>query len=269
MRIIKNTLRWIRIIFSFCLFILIDYFWWMIRYARNKDKYPFSLRFKRVSAIMRRGIKAFGIKLYVEGQENIPDTASYFVSNHQGAVDPVIYFGGIGIPFSFVAKKEVAKIPFVGKCCKCIDSVFLPREDLKKSLKLMLQIEKSLTEKKHHWMIFAEGTRNRDPLSNTLEMHHGSFRPAMKAKAPIVPCCIYGTFRLLMSKPVFDHYPVQIKFLKPLMPEEYENLSTEEVAKIIRDRIATEVSYNMVKKDNELMIELGNEFNPYFLGHTI
>lgn len=259
-----------KIVFGFCLFILFDYFWWMIRYAKNKDKYPFSLRFKRVSAIMRRGIRAFGIKLFVEGKENVPEDASYFVSNHQSAIDPVIYFGGIGIPFSFVAKQEVGKIPFVGKCCKCIDSVFLPREDLKESLKLMMQIEKSLKAKQHHWMIYAEGTRNRDPLSNLLPMHHGSFRPAIKAKAPIVPCAIYGSFRLLISKPVYESYPIQITFLKPIMPEEYEGKSTEEVAEMVRDRISQEVIYKMVAKDAVLMKELGNvKANPYFLGHTI
>lgn len=265
---IKNVFRWIGFCLLFGPALLWAYFAWMIRYSRHPEKYPFELRYKKVFKIMNFAVRKYHVNIHVEGEENIPDTPSFYCCNHQSAVDPVVLTSVFPHHYSFVAKVEVKKIPIIGRCCTCIDGLFLPREDLKESLRLMMKLQKSFENKEHDWVIFPEGTRNRDPLSNPLEFHHGTFRPAMKAGVPIVPCAVYGSFRLFEPR-VLKQYHFQVKYLKPIMPEDYAGKTTEEVANMVRLAISKEISYNMIRKDIEYMKEVDPKDDHFRLGKTI
>ena len=57
-----------------------------------------------------------------------------------------------------------------------------------------------------------------------------------------------------------------MKFLKPIYPEEYENLSTEEVAKIIQSRIQKELTFSIREIDHDEMMKYNKKkyrFNWY------
>ena len=74
------------------------------------------------------------------------------------------------------------------------------------------------------------------------DMHHGSFRPAVKAKVPIVPVASFGSNILLKEKPIYKTYPIIFSFLKPIYPEDYEGMKTEEIAKMVQSCIQIEIS---------------------------
>lgn len=242
---------------------------YLFRYSgRNRKKYPIEKRFKKTYQLMKVAEKYCGIVPHLEGVENIPNEVCYFVSNHQSSTDPIIFFLASKKPVSFIAKKEVKKIPIIGRCIRANDGVFLPREDLKESFKTMLKVQQSLENKENSWVIFAEGTRNRDSLKNLLPFHHGSFRPVIKAKVPIVPCVIYGTFRIADKNCALKKFPVQVHFLKPIMPFEYENKSTHEVATMVRDLINEEIAYRMIPKDVTYIKELDPHYDLLKLGKT-
>ena len=101
-----------------------------------------------------------------------------------------------------------------------------------------------------NWIIYPEGTRNRDVMHPLKMFHHGTFRPAVKAGAPIVPVATYGTFRVLKRKPTYKKYPVYIKFLDPIYPEEYKDMSTIEIANLCQARIQRVVSFELRQKDH-------------------
>ena len=92
----------------------------------------------------------------------------------------------------------------------------MDRDDLKQSLKIMLKIQDMLL---HHEpidvVIFPEGTRNKQgDLSKTLPYHHGSFRPAFKAKSPIDVFMITGDEKVLTYKNNIKKFDVNIALLK-------------------------------------------------------
>lgn len=240
--------------------IIISYFGWMLSCSRKNTKKPIEIRYKKARKICNKASHALKLDVLVEGQENIPDEVCCFYSNHMGAADPLLYFKALDKPTTFVAKKEVEKLPFVGRVFRCINGQFLDRADLKQSLRVMMKVQDSLAKKEISWVIFPEGTRNKDHMGQLLDFHHGTFRAAMKAKVPLVPTVVFGSFRILSTKHNYKRYPTYIKFLKPIYPAEYENKTTEEIAKIVQSRIQVEVSFSARKIDHARMVELHDKY---------
>ena len=196
--------------------IIWDYFAWIIKYASHPDKYPLEERYNKVRKLIRKANKRLKFDLIIEGKENIPNETSCFFINHLAAADPLLLIEVIDAPLTLVAKKEIEKMPLVGKVFKGINGQFLDRSDLKQQLGVMQQVELSMKNKECHWAIYPEGTRNKDPMNLLLPFHNGAFRSAMKAEVPIVPVVCYGAQRALNTKHSYKKYPTYIKFLKPI-----------------------------------------------------
>ena len=240
--------------------IIISYFAWMLSYSKKNSNVPVEKRYKKVRRIITKATHALKFDTLVEGKENVPDEVCCFFSNHMGATDPLIYFDASDKPITFVAKKEIESFPFVGRIFKSDLGLFLDREDLKQSLREMMKVQDSLTKKEISWVIFPEGTRNRDHMGLLLDFHHGTFRAAMKAKVPLVPTVVYGSFRTLHKKHNYKKYPTYIKYLKPIYPQEYEGMTTEQVAKRVQSMIQKELTFVTRKIDHERMLALKDKY---------
>ncbi len=240
--------------------ILWAYFAWMRKFAKHPEKYPEELRYKKLRKLLIRLSNSFNIKYHVDGLENIPEETCCFISNHLSAYDPLALICVLDKPCTFVSKKELEDKPFAGKVIKGMEGLFLDRDDLKQSLRIMMKVEDDLKNVKNkNWIIYPEGTRNKDVMKPLMEFHHGTFRPAYKAKVPIVPVVVYGTFRALKRRPNFKKYPIYIKILKPLYPGDYESMSTQEIAKLTQERIQRVLDFEMRKLDHDEMKKIGNK----------
>ena len=237
--------------------ILWQYFTRMKRWAKHLDRYPSPVRFVKIRKIIKSIQDGLQVDLTVFGLENLPTDTNYcMVCNHMSAFDPIPFIVNSERHLTFVGKKELMKAPFIPVAMQVIEGVFIDRDDLRQSLKVMLQVEEDLKKGQKSWMIFPEGTRIRDQMMPVGEFHHGTFRPATKAKVPIVPAAIYGSFRVLKKKPQFKKYPVSISFLKPVMPEQYAGMSTADVAAFMRNEIQREITYHLRPLDHKIMSEI-------------
>lgn len=233
-----------------------DYFSWMLRYSgKNRDKYPLIKRYNALKRLARRVSNSFDVQFHVEGLDSLPEGPFCLFPNHYSSFDPVLLISVIDKPTTFVAKKELQKVAFLGRCGKAIDALFMDRDNLKQSLIVMKNVEGSLQNKEMNWIIFPEGTRNKDFMANINEFHHGSFRPAYKAGVPIVPVAIYGTDKVLKKKPKYKKYHVFIKFLPALIVDNYKDMTTQDIATYCHDLIQKTISYDLVYKYFELMKE--------------
>lgn len=186
-------------------------------------------------------VKLSGARVKVEGLENIPkDRAVLFVSNHQSNFDIALLMSFIDKPKGYISKIEMAKLPLLRSWMKNINCVFMDRSSLKKSAEAIIEGVKILKEG-HSLVIFPEGTRSKD---NTMgEFKGGSFKLATKAKVPIIPVTINGSYKLMEAnnnkiKPadvtMYVHSPV-----------ETANLSKEELLELpdkVKDIIGTKLS---------------------------
>lgn len=231
------------------------------KYGKHPEKYDVNDRHQRFNKLFTKVNKALRVKYIVLGKENIPNQASLYISNHLSASDPLILYPIIDevFPITFVAKIELEKMGLIRNAVHAIDGIFMDRNDLRQSLNVMQQVESSLKDNKVSYCIYAEGTRNKDYSSLLLDMHYGSFRPAVKANVPIVPIASFGTHILLKDKPIYKEYPVIYSILKPIYPSEYQGMRTEEIAKLIQSRIQKEVSFRLKAMHHEEMLKLNTK----------
>ena len=236
--------------------LLATYFFTLKRWAKHLEKHPRDNRFVKVRKIVGSISRALQVDITVFGAENLVMDSNFFlVSNHMSAFDPIPFISAIDKILTFVGKKELMDLPILPDAMTILEAEYIDRDNLRESLKVMLRVEDDLKKGEKSWMIFPEGTRIRDQMLPAGEFHHGTFRPAMKAKVPIVPAVIYGSFRVLKKKPQFKIYPVSISFLKPIMPEDYAKLSTAEVAAIVQKAVQKEITYHLRPLDHKLMSE--------------
>lgn len=245
--------------------LLWDYFTWMIRYSRHPEKTPLMTRYKKCKRIICYVYKRLKMDPIILGKENMVKGSACYIGNHLSALDCMpLFFAFNERPISFVAKIEIEKYPFVARVFKAGDGLFLNREDLKQGLRVMMKVEERLAKGETSYFIFAEGTRNVDQMRRVLPFHHGTFRAAMKAQVPIVPTVSYGSFLVLTLKHHWRKYPTITKFLKPIMPEEYANMSTQEVANLVYSRIEKELSFSVKKYYYDILIKNNlRNYSPY------
>lgn len=187
-------------------------------------------------------LKVAGVKVTVHGLENIPkDTNVLYIGNHQGNFDIPIYMSQIPGLKGFVSKIEVKKIPGVRTWMEYMYCVFMDRSSLRKAAEAIIEGVKIL-KKGHSLVIFPEGTRSRcDKMG---ELKAGSFKLAIKSKAPIVPVTMNGSYKIMEdSKKKWIIKPAHVDlYIHPaietanLTKEEQATLHTE-VYKIIKSKL--------------------------------
>ena len=226
-----------------CGTLLHAYFTWILPYSKNPSKQPLSIKFKKLKYFITKINRTLKVDMHVKGNETIPvDVKSAFLPNHLSAYDPMIISTVLPDATTYLSKIENKKIPIVGRIIAAMEGCFVDRNNFEKAIEAMMYIEKDLSEQNKNWVIFPEGTRNRNPLAPLLEFHKGSFRAIMKAHAPIVPVAIYGTQNVLKSKYKLKRYPVYLTFLKPLTPEDYKDMTPDEVRETVKSMIQDEVN---------------------------
>ena len=140
-------------------------------------------------------VKRSGARFHVEGIENIPtDKAVVFISNHQGDFDIAAFLAYIPVPHGYVAKIEMMKVPVLRDWMKNMRCVFIDRGSIRQTAGALLKGVETL-KNGHSLVLFPEGTRSKSEVMG--EFKAASFKLATKAKVPIVPVSINGTFRIM------------------------------------------------------------------------
>ena len=223
--------------------LLVPYYWCKLcYYASHVEKYTEEERYKLLRFIDNRAITGGRIHIEVHGEENIPKKNGFmFFPNHQGLFDVLAIIQACPTPFSVVMKKEIQNIPFLKQVFACMKAFAIDREDVKQSMQVIIQVTKEVKAGRNY-LIFAEGTRTKDP-NNVHEFKGGSFKPAVKAKCPIVPVALIDSYKSFDTKSI-EKVNVQVHFLKPLLYEEYKDMKTVEIAQEVKSRIEKVIKEN-------------------------
>jgi 1-acyl-sn-glycerol-3-phosphate acyltransferase len=110
----------------------------------------------------------------------------------------------------------------------------MDRSNLRESIKVIRQVGEDI-KKGRIVVIFPEATRSKQ--GNIMgEFKGGSFKAAQNAKAPIVPVAMIDCFKPFDTKGL-AWVDCQIHYLAPIYFEEYQDLSTQEIADLVKSRI--------------------------------
>ncbi len=214
-------------------------YWKLCHYAKHTDKYPEEEKYNHIRYILKLAVESGNIDFVVTGQEKIPKENGFiFYANHQGMFDVLAIVAAFERPLAAVLKKELKDIPFLKQIISCTYSFPMDREDIRQSMVVMKNVTEEV-KKGRNYLIFPEGTRSKKG-NEMLEFHWGSFKCAVKAKCPIVPFALVDSYKVLDEKgckPV----KVQLHFLDPIPYEEYKDMKTVEIAKVVQGRIAEKI----------------------------
>ncbi len=197
--------------------------------------YDLNKSFRFIQKVTQKAIRAGRVTIDVQGLENIPKENGFiFFPNHQGMFDVLVFLATSPAPFSVVYKKEVKNIILLKQVFGALKAIPIDREDIRQSLQVINEMAEQVKGGKN-FIIFPEGTRSREG-NKLLPFKGGTFKSAVRAKCPIVPCALIDSFKPFdenSTKPV----TVKLIYLPPIPYEEYAGMKTVDIAKLVKEKI--------------------------------
>jgi 1-acyl-sn-glycerol-3-phosphate acyltransferase len=144
--------------------------------------------------VVRFGNRIAGIRVRVEGLENIPPGACVFTANHVSNVDPLAFIPAIPRRVAILVKQELFRIPIFSAAMRRAQFISVARSD-REAAAASIDVTVQTLRRGVSFAIFAEGTRSLDGRLRPFKK--GAFVVAIEAGVPIVPVSIVGTQALL------------------------------------------------------------------------
>ncbi len=166
----------------------------------------------------RNALWAAGVPYTVVGLEGVAvDRPFVIASNHQSWFDIFLLAAALPGSLRFVAKKELARVPLLGRAMRHAGHIFIDRQNRQAAFGAYDEAAAAIREGISA-VVFPEGTRSR--TGELLPFKKGPFVLAIAAGVPLVPAYCAGTFTLLPKGSWRIHpHPVALLFGRPIPTE--------------------------------------------------
>jgi len=182
-----------------------------------------------------------GIKVKVEGEENLPARASagddergfMIAANHTSAADIFAIMAGLPLDLCWVARASLLGKPFMGWHLKRLH-IPLARGSVG-SAKRFIRKGRSKLDSGAAVVVFPEGTWREDP-GPMLPFKKGSFLLAQASGRPIVPVAIIGSQELLPPETLIPKKgTITLRIGPPIDPKQFSDIDhlAEETYRVI------------------------------------
>ena len=191
------------------------------------------------------------VTIKTQGLEKTPKGRRFMlVCNHIDTLDPAFLLTCFrDSQLAFISKQEVQSYFLVGNMMHKILCQPINRENDREALKTILKCIQILKEDKASVAVFPEGYIHKDK-----KLHHfrsGVFKIATKTKVPIVVCTIRDSRFVLGKLMKLQPSSVDVRLLQVIEPEEYENMTTVELAEQIYQTMAQDLGPELVSQEEE------------------
>lgn len=139
----------------------------------------------------RRILAAAGARVRLEGVENVqPGRPHLVISNHASWFD--VWALGAYMPtrYSFVAKKELSRIPLFGAAWLAAGHISIDRGDTQSAIRSLREAGAKVRRENATVVIFPEGTRS--ATGELLPFKKGAFMLAIETGVEVVPAAVIG-----------------------------------------------------------------------------
>jgi 1-acyl-sn-glycerol-3-phosphate acyltransferase len=175
-----------------------------------------------------------GAKIKLVGFDKIDPAGTYiFMSNHVSNLDPPVLVPLIPRRTSVLAKKEIWRIPILGKALDLAEIVPVERSNRDAALQ---SIRRAGEVMRHgiNMTIYPEGTRS--PDGRLLPFKKGPFHLAAETGFPIVPVTILGTEEMMpKGQNIVKSGTATLVFHSPIDPKQFS--TREELMEAVRQAI--------------------------------
>ncbi len=212
------------------------YYLWKAGYIeRHGEKYSEADRYRiarrMVSIMKHNGL----IRTRVYGTEKLPPQGGYVMyANHQGKYDSLGIIWAHPTPCTVMIDAERSRLPLTNEFVRLLKGSRLDKSSMKTQMKTILEVIEQVKSGRRY-IIFPEGGyfHNRNAVQDFLP---GAFKCAIKSRSPIVPVALiesYRPFGVNSIRPV----TTQVHFLEPLYYDDYKEMTSVEIAALVRDKI--------------------------------
>ena len=182
------------------------------------------------------------VQVHIEGIDKVdPDKRYVVASNHLSQFDIPLLFHVLPLHGRFLSKKEVFRIPLVGRAMRTIGIIEIDRQagggSSRRAINAGVQVA---AERGYSLLIFPEGTRSRD--GNLLPFKKGAARIAIDTQLPLLPVVLEGSDRISTpgSKVIHPGH-VNVRILDPI---ETEGMTNKDNLKPIMDQLEQSITDN-------------------------
>jgi 1-acyl-sn-glycerol-3-phosphate acyltransferase len=197
----------------------------------------------KIFRLYARGVLSIGgVSLTVRGAEHLERGRHYlYVGNHASLFDIPAVVAGIPDNVRFVYKRELNRVPVFGWGMKLTGyNIAIDRASAHDALKSIELIAERM-RRGASVMLFPEGTRTPDGTLRAFK--RGPFNLALKARVPIVPVAIRGSYEVL-PRHGWTIRPGKISLVlgEPVAPPEANGRETETA---LRDAVQDIIRKNL------------------------
>ena len=166
-------------------------------------------------------------KFEVIGAENIPSEGNLIIAaNHKSNLDPIFVASAVNKKrkMTAIAKEELFKNKILAKILNKVEIIPINRQN--PGLGTIKRILKYI-KNDYALVMFPEGTRSKTDDFNNAKAGLSLF--ATKAKADIVPCTIYSSYKLFKPAKIYFGEPISLEeyYKQKLTSEDHERISGE------------------------------------------
>src|SRR6202049_2677175 len=165
------------------------------------------------------GVWITGVRVKAVGLDQFDHSRSYiFMTNHVSNLDPPIQIPLIPKRTSVMVKKELFKVPILGRAMRMGSLVPVDRGNRDAGIEAV-RAAKAVVEQGLNMTIYVEGKRSFD--GKLLPFKKGPFYLAMECGVPVVPVTIAGTHYAMPKKRfAIRAGPVKVIFHEPIEPKD-------------------------------------------------
>jgi len=219
---------------------------------RHSEDYPEEKRYKMaqrcITIMMRNG----RIETESYGQELLPQEGGYVMyPNHQGKYDTLGIMIAHPKPCTIVMDAYRSKLPLVDSFIDLVQGSRLDKHDMKNQMKTVLKIADEVKAGRRY-IVFPEGGYDHNK-NDMQEFRAGSFKCATKARVPIVPVALIDSYKPFGVNSL-RRVRTQVHFLEPISYEEYAGMTTQEIADLVKSRIAVVIERQLREKNKKTKV---------------
>ncbi len=190
------------------------------RRYKHPEKYSIDEKFKYIGKLCDTIVIKSGLKVIVEGRENLTSYPVLYTANHPSMIDP--YFVSYAIQRQLGATIAgdlwFDRIPILAPWFKSVGCVFIDRKNPREGIKGINKAVENV-KKGHSMLLFPEGEITRIITEDSVGKYQsGGLKIATKAQVPIIQIVIIGTEKVYTAHEVFGKLKkgtVIVKILKP------------------------------------------------------
>ena len=198
----------------------------------------------------RLAIWILRMRVQTKGLEQTPKDGRFLlVCNHLSLLDPVMllaYFRKSQL--AFISKRENNSMFLVGKLMHKMLCQLINRENDREALKTIINCIRLIQEDKASIGVFPEGYIHGDEKLHPFRS--GVFKIAQKTKVPIVVCTLQNTQKVKKNMPHLKPTDVYLHLVGVVQPEEFEGLTTVDIASRVHAMMAEDLGPDLVLQEN-------------------